>query len=343
LGGGPATSQSATDSLLATGLATGPGGRASGGTLSAQGSYQGDGLQFHLGRKTSANKGNAGDGSAQAFGDSADFRFNAQDPSNDSSGLTDPDDNTQALLFSAQQTGLSGANSGFTPGGHGFGGGGFGGPGAGTLGGAGFFPGLGGFGRAGGGDFAGGIGGGFVSRDLSAESTPNLSEISESSLKTISTPGNTTTTSTPGAGNRFGDQRFGGPHGYGRDLYNFTGTVKLNLDHFAADSGERPAITAVGIDPATQEIWAAVGKVLVHFDKGGRYLGEYYIVTPEGTWLRASAIVVEPDKLIVASDSRGVYEFARLDRRSAPKAAVQATVASPGTQQPDAVTPAQPH
>jgi hypothetical protein len=343
LAGGPATAQSATDSLLATGLATGPGGggpggRAGSGTLSAQGSYQGDGLQFHLGRKTSGNKSNSSDAFGQ--GSDADFRFNAQDSSSDASGLADPDDNTQALLFSAQQAGLSGANGGFTPGGHGFGGGGFGGPGAGTLGGAGFFPGLGGFGR----DSAGGIGGGFVSRDFSAETTPNLSKVGESSIKaTTSTPGATTPAPAAGTANRFGDQRYGGPHGYGRDAYNFSGTVKLNFDHFVADSEDKPTITAVGVDPASLEIWAAVGKVLVHFDKSGRYLGEYYIVTPEGTSLRASAIVVEPDKLIVASDSRGVYEFARLDRRAAPKAAVQTTIASPGTQQPDATTPAQPH
>jgi hypothetical protein len=181
-----------------------------------------------------------------------------------------------------------------------------------------------------------------VSRDFSAETTPNLSEISESSLKTISTPGNTTTGPTADTANRFGDRRFGGPRGFGRDAYNFTGTVKLNLDHFAADPTDKPVITAVGIDPATQEIWAAIGKVLVHFDKLGRYMGEYFIVTPEGTSLRASAIVVEPDRLIVASDSRGVYEFARLDRRAAPKAALQPSAVAPDAQQPDATTPSQP-
>jgi hypothetical protein len=351
LGGNPATAQSATDSLLATGLATGPGGggpggRAGGGTLSAQGSYQGDDLQFHFGRKLSGSgsKGNSSDGShsGQGSGDGTDFHFNAQDSSNDLSDPADSEDNTQALLYSAQQAGLSGASGGFNPGGHGFGGG-FGGPGAGTLGGAGFFPGLGGFGRVGGGDFAGGIGGGFVARDLPSDA-PNLSETSASKVTTISTPGNTTAAPASGTGttNRFGDHRYGG-HGYGRDAYNFTGTVKVNLDHFTGDSEDKPMITAVGIDPATQEIWAAVGRVLAHFDKNGRYLGEYYIVTPEGTPLRASAIVVEPDKLIVASDSRGVYEFARLDRRAAPKAAVQASATSSQAQQPDAAKPSQPH
>ncbi len=349
LAGGPATAQSAADSLLATGLATGPGGggpggRAGGGTLSAQGSYQGDDLQFHFGRKPSGtgSKGNSSDSSysGQGSGDSGDFHFNAQDFANDLSDSTDPNDNTQALLFSAQQAGLSGASGGFNPGGHGFGGG-FGGPGGGTLGGAGFFPGLGGFGR-GGGDFGGGLGGEFQSHDFST-GTPNLSETSPSSLKTISTPANTASAAATNNSNRFGDQRFGGPHGFGRDAYNFTSTVKLNLDHFAPNSEDKPVITAVGIDPATQEIWAAVGKVLAHFDKNGRYLGEYYIVTPEGTPLRVSAIVVEEDKLIVASDTRGVYEFARLDRRAAPKTAAQTRVVSSAPQETRAAEPSQPH
>ena len=68
--------------------------------------------------------------------------------------------------------------------------------------------------------------------------------------------------------------------------------------------------------------------MLAHFDKNGAYLGEYYIVTPEGTPLRASAIIVEPDRLIIGSDSRGVYEFARPDLRAA-GASVQGTVVAP--------------
>ena len=118
-----------------------------------------------------------------------------------------------------------------------------------------------------------------------------------------------------GGANRFDDRRFHG--GFGRDIYNFTGTVKLNLDHFGPPSGEKPVITAVGVDPVSRDIWAAIGRVLAHFDQNGGYLGEYYIVTPEGAPLHASAIIVEGNRLIIGSDSRGVYEFARPDLRAA--------------------------
>jgi hypothetical protein len=318
-GAGPATSQSAADNILSTGLAAGPGGggagaTSGGGLVSAQGSYEGNTLHLNLGGKSarsratgsSSGSSDSSDGgkSGQASSDGTNLQFNAQDSSSDDPfGAPNSNDNSQAAYFSAGAPGLGVR-----------GGGGFGGPG--TLGGAGFF---GGFGRVGGGDIAGGIGGGgFFSHDFSQETTPNLSGISASSLKTISTPtsGAAAGSDPRGGEGRFGG-RFGGPHGgFGRETYNFTGTVKLNLDRFGTPSNEKPVITAVGVDPVSRDIWAAIGRVLVHFDKNGAYLGEYYIVTPEGTPLRTSAIVVEADRLIVASDSRGVYEFARPDVRT---------------------------
>src|SRR3984957_14518717 len=326
-GGGPATSQSAADNILATGLAAGPGGGgpggiAGGGMVSAQGSYQGDSFHVHLGgrsSKSSANGNSSGSSSSGAAGASdANLQFNGQDSSaDDPFGPSNSDDNTQALSY------FNANAPAFGPGIRG-GGGGYGG--AGTLGGAGLF---GGFGRFGGGDIAGGIGGGgFFSRDLSLQNTPNLSETSASSLKpTDTTPSNVLTAPTAGGANRFDDRRFHG--GFGRDIYNFTGTVKLNLDHFGSPPGEKPVITAVGVDPVSRDIWAAIGRVLAHFDKNGGYLGEYYIVTPEGAPLRASAIIVEADRLIVGSDSRGVYEFARPDLRAA-GSSVQGAAIAPG-------------
>ena len=153
---------------------------------------------------------------------------------------------------------------------------------------------------------------------------------------TVSTPApGATSDATPraGAAGRPIENHFGGPHGrYGEGLYNLTGSVKVNLDHIVASANDKPVITAVGVDPVTQDIWAAIGKVVVHFDKSGSYLGEYFIATPEGAPLRVSAIIVEPDRLIVASDSRGIYEFTRFDRntsRTSVRAAVVPKEASP--------------
>ena len=85
--------------------------------------------------------------------------------------------------------------------------------------------------------------------------------------------------------------------------------------------------------PLSQDIWAAVGRVLVHFDKNGSYLGEYFIATPEGAPLRVSAMIVEPDRLIVASDSRGIYEFTRFDRNASRSSVRGTIVPAPGPQQ----------
>ena len=118
-----------------------------------------------------------------------------------------------------------------------------------------------------------------------------------------------------------------------------TGTVKVNLDHFARESDDKPIITAVGVDPASQDMWVAIGRVLAHFDKNGGYLGDYYITTPEGNPLHASAIIVESDRLIVASDARGIFEFTRPDLHAAARGATpQGTVAQP-TATPHATTP----
>jgi hypothetical protein len=327
-GGGPATAESAGNSVLSTTLAAGPGGGgpggvAGGGMVSAQGSYQGgDSVQLHLGGK-SARAGTSGNSPGSAGSADGVLQFSGQDvSSSDLVGATGPDDNSQtALSFSPPPSQAPGVG----PGGM---------PGPGVFGGAGLFSGGAGFGRVGGTDFAGGIGGGFLFHDFS-QGSPSLSAISASNLKApLSGPSSIPSGGTAGSVGRPGE-RFGGPHGgYGRDAYNLTGTVKVNLDHFAPGSDDKPIITAVGVDPVSQDIWAAIGRVLAHFDKNGAYLGDYYITTPEGNPVHASAIIVEPDRLIVASDSRGVFEFARPDIRASRSSATGFVVPQTASQHP---------
>ncbi len=307
MGEGPATAQSATASILSTGFASGPagggpGGMAGGGMVSAQGTFQADSLQFHLGGKsphsgTTANS----EGSSAADGTSDALLFAAQDPSSsDSFGGANSYDSSQTLFSLSQSagqglgTGIAGRGMG-GPGGL-SGGGMFGGMGLGQ----GLFSGIGGFGQVGGTPFGGGPGASLFSKDTQAFS--------------VLAPATSTIGPRGGFERGAGDMRFGGPHGrFGEGLYNLTGTVKVNLDHIGGATDAKPVITAVGVDHVSQDIWAAIGRVLVHFDKNGDYLGDYYIATPDGAPLRASAIIVEPDRLIVASDSRGVYEFPRSD------------------------------
>jgi hypothetical protein len=301
VGEGPATAQSATASILSTGLASGPGGggTAGGGMVSAQGTFQADSLQFLLGGKPK-RPGTTDDSQSSPVldGTSGALLFTAPDSSSsDPFGSANSYDSSGGLLSFSPPPG-QGPNTGTT----GRGMGGFGGAGMfGGMGlGQGLFSGIGGFGQVGGTSFGGGPGGSLFSKDTQAFSAP--------------APATGTAGARAGFERGPGDFRFGGGHGrYGEGLYNLTGTVKVNLDHIGGASDDKPVITAVGVDRVSQDIWAAIGRVLVHFDKNGGYLGDYYIATPDGAPLRASAIIVEPDRLIVASDSRGVYEFPRSD------------------------------
>jgi hypothetical protein len=68
-------------------------------------------------------------------------------------------------------------------------------------------------------------------------------------------------------------------------------------------------ISAVGVDPQTQELWVAVGTLLMRFDKDGQRLSSFRTYLPSGARLEASQIVVEPDRLLMGADPQGIYEF----------------------------------
>ncbi len=76
----------------------------------------------------------------------------------------------------------------------------------------------------------------------------------------------------------------------------------------------KPIVTAVGVDPETQEIWVAMGGLLLHFDRAGNRRSTYRTFTPEGARLEATAILVEPDRLLLGSDPLGIYDFPRPDK-----------------------------
>ena len=68
-------------------------------------------------------------------------------------------------------------------------------------------------------------------------------------------------------------------------------------------------ISAVGVDPQTQDVWLAIGTLLMHFDKEGQRIASFRTFTPAGARLEPSMILVEPDRLLIGSDPQGAYEF----------------------------------
>jgi hypothetical protein len=119
-----------------------------------------------------------------------------------------------------------------------------------------------------------------------------------------------------GSTSHFGD--FGHYHGrFNRGVPAFTGGVRVNLGDLSSPAVlDKPVITAMAVDPESGEIWAGIGDTLVHFGKDGNLVGLYYLTLASGMSLKPTALLVEPDRLLIASDPWGVFEFARPDKPS---------------------------
>lgn len=71
----------------------------------------------------------------------------------------------------------------------------------------------------------------------------------------------------------------------------------------------KPVVTAMGVDPETEDVWLAAEGLLVRFDREGNRRATYRIYTPAGVKLEATTILVERDRLLIGADPLGIYEF----------------------------------
>lgn len=89
--------------------------------------------------------------------------------------------------------------------------------------------------------------------------------------------------------------------------------ARKSIARMKAQGGGVPAlhriISAVGVDPESQEVWIAVGTLLMRFSKDGDRLASFRTYLPYGDRMEASEILVEPDRLLIGSDPQGIYEF----------------------------------
>jgi len=134
----------------------------------------------------------------------------------------------------------------------------------------------------------------------------------------------------PGGGSRFGQPDLGGlggarpdadahfgeghfiPHGrFGAGEADVTATVRVNLGDIGAHSIDKPRITATAVDPSTGELWVGADDALIHFSKDGNPTEIYYLTMKGGVPLKPSAVLVEPDRFLIAADPWGIFEFAR--------------------------------
>jgi hypothetical protein len=95
--------------------------------------------------------------------------------------------------------------------------------------------------------------------------------------------------------------------------------TKITIEQGATPASTKPAIHALAADPETQEIWVAIGDELVHFDKDGNRRAAYRTSTTDGVRISATAILIEHNRILVADDTIGIFDFALPERQlSAP-------------------------
>jgi hypothetical protein len=120
---------------------------------------------------------------------------------------------------------------------------------------------------------------------------------------------------TPGTGHGEYGERFG--HGFRQEgLNSFAGVVKFTERE--PNTTVKPVIHALGVDRASQQVWAAIGDMLLHFDRDGSLLDTYRVATTQGAALQPVGILIEPDRILLVSDPAGIYEFARPDKLQGP-------------------------
>lgn len=79
----------------------------------------------------------------------------------------------------------------------------------------------------------------------------------------------------------------------------------------------KPVIRALAVDPETQEVWVAISDELLHFDKDGNRRAAYHTTMKEGARIEAAAILVEHDRILIADDPSGIFDFAYPEPRHA--------------------------
>lgn len=107
------------------------------------------------------------------------------------------------------------------------------------------------------------------------------------------------------------------------DIYPNAQAQRRNIARIDLQSSSQPipaVINAIGVDPQTQEVWLALGDVLMKFDKSGNRIDRYRTLASNGEDLNATAILIEPNRILLADDPHGIFAFARPDRPSAPAA-----------------------
>jgi len=65
----------------------------------------------------------------------------------------------------------------------------------------------------------------------------------------------------------------------------------------------------VAVDQGNGEIWLAIGGRLLRYSADGTPLGSYLIYTPDEARIEASALLIEPNRIVVGTADKGVFDL----------------------------------
>jgi hypothetical protein len=97
------------------------------------------------------------------------------------------------------------------------------------------------------------------------------------------------------------------------DLQPMAQSARQEIARAASKKGVSPheIISALGVDPETQEFWLALGNLLMHFDNVDKHVASDRAYASNGARMVPNTILVEKDHLLLGSDPLGIYEFSR--------------------------------
>ena len=97
------------------------------------------------------------------------------------------------------------------------------------------------------------------------------------------------------------------------DLQPMAQSARQEIARSAAGKAVSPheIISALGVDPETQELWLALGNLFMHFDNAGNNKGSNRAYTTSGARMVPNFVLVEKDHLLLGNDPLGIYAFPR--------------------------------
>ena len=92
--------------------------------------------------------------------------------------------------------------------------------------------------------------------------------------------------------------------------------TKITIEQGATPASTKAAIQALATDPESDEVWVAIFDELVHIDRDGNLRAAYRTSTQEGARIEPRAILVEHNRILIADEELGIFDFPLPERLS---------------------------